>query len=117
MEDAICLCLVALFTKGHVLLEGNPGLGKTALVKALSGSIRLRWGRIQFTPDLMPADITGTEIPHDGGVLKFKEGPVFVIEYKNSEIVLTFKLSLDLLWTGLKKGIALKSASFKNLMA
>jgi MoxR-like ATPase len=63
VDDVVRLCMVALYTRGHVLLEGNPGLGKTALVRAISDTLRLPFGRIQFTPDLMPSDITGTLMP------------------------------------------------------
>lgn len=77
LDHEIRLCLVAIFTRGHVLLEGNPGLGKTALVKALSRSLKLAYGRIQFTPDLMPSDITGTEMPDKNQVLRFRRGPIF----------------------------------------
>ncbi len=54
--------LTAMIGNGHVLLEGVPGLGKTSLVRAFSGALDLEFGRVQFTPDLMPADITGTSI-------------------------------------------------------
>ena len=53
---------IALLCKGHVLLEGVPGLAKTLLIKCLANSLDLKFNRIQFTPDLMPSDITGTEI-------------------------------------------------------
>jgi MoxR-like ATPase len=79
LADVIRLSLVALFTEGHVLLEGNPGLGKTELVKSLAAALKLRYGRVQFTPDLMPADITGTYMPAFEGErkLKFRPGPIF----------------------------------------
>src|SRR5215203_6740566 len=54
--------LWGLVAGGHVLLEGNPGLGKTLLVRTLSSCLDLRFSRIQFTPDLMPSDITGTNV-------------------------------------------------------
>lgn len=73
--------LVALFAGGHVLLEGVPGLGKTLLVRTLADSLGLEFGRIQFTPDLMPADITGTMVvvENDRGArtFRFREGPIF----------------------------------------
>jgi MoxR-like ATPase len=80
VDEVIRLCLIAFYTDGHVLLEANPGLGKTQLVKALGAALGLKWGRIQFTPDLMPADITGTFMPDPDGVagqLRFTPGPVF----------------------------------------
>ena len=70
----------ALLAGGHVLLEGVPGLGKTLVIKALGRSLELRVSRIQFTPDLLPADILGTqtllETP-DGPTVAFKPGPIF----------------------------------------
>ncbi len=72
--------LVALFAGGHVLLEGLPGLGKTLLVKTLARCMGLSCARIQFTPDLMPADVTGTRIFEDLGHerrFRFQKGPVF----------------------------------------
>ena len=73
--------VVAMLCEGHVLLEGVPGLGKTMLLKALSDALDLEFGRIQFTPDLMPADVTGTQVleTDESGdrVFRFREGPVF----------------------------------------
>jgi len=80
-HDAVRQVLVALFAGGHVLLEGVPGLGKTLLVRTLGDVLSLRFSRIQFTPDLMPADIIGTTIVSedlDGRrALRFQAGPVF----------------------------------------
>ncbi|MCA9284387.1 MAG: AAA family ATPase, partial [Phycisphaerales bacterium] len=61
--------LTCLFAGGHALLEGVPGLGKTLLIRSLSQALHLQFARIQFTPDLMPADIVGTTIvvEHEGG--------------------------------------------------
>src|ERR1700752_998529 len=73
----IKLSLAALLSGGHVLLEGNPGLGKTELVKRLARVLNLRAGRIQFTPDLMPADITGTLMPSGNGGRRFHSCPRF----------------------------------------
>src|SRR6186997_2126607 len=58
--------LISLFAGGHCLITGAPGLAKTLLVKSLAQIFHLKFQRIQFTPDLMPADITGTEILHEG---------------------------------------------------
>jgi MoxR-like ATPase len=73
--------LTCLFAGGNCLIEGVPGLGKTLLVKTLADAVDLKFSRIQFTPDLMPADIIGTEIIHvdeqGGKSLKFRPGPVF----------------------------------------
>jgi MoxR-like ATPase len=70
--------LAALVADGHVLLEGVPGLGKTLLVRTLGQVSGLHFGRIQLTPDLMPADITGTQIfDRETGRLEFSPGPVF----------------------------------------
>jgi MoxR-like ATPase len=82
LQPVVRMLLAALLSGGHVLLEGNPGLGKTALVKALAGAMELKKsmvGRIQFTPDLMPSDITGTLMPaFDGSEqLEFQRGPIF----------------------------------------
>jgi MoxR-like ATPase len=81
MDEVTRLSLVAFYTGGHVLLEGNPGLGKTELVKTLGQVLGLPYGRIQFTPDLMPADITGTYTPdfeqNQLQKLVFQKGPIF----------------------------------------
>src|ERR1044071_4599041 len=73
--------LIALVAGGHVLLEGVPGLGKTLTVRTLADALHLDFRRIQFTPDLMPADLIGTNIvleTGDGGkVFQFQKGPIF----------------------------------------
>ncbi len=79
-HDVIDQVLVALFTGGHCLITGVPGLAKTLLIKTLAEILHLAFKRIQFTPDLMPADITGTEIlDEDDGhrALRFVRGPIF----------------------------------------
>ena len=81
-QDAVIdLVLTALFTGGHCLITGVPGLAKTRLIKTVAAILDLRFKRIQFTPDLMPADITGTEILEETGgghrALRFVEGPIF----------------------------------------
>jgi MoxR-like ATPase len=80
-QDAVVdQVLIALFTGGHCLLTGVPGLAKTLLIKTIASILDLRFKRIQFTPDLMPADITGTEILDEAeGVraLRFVRGPIF----------------------------------------
>src|SRR5881397_2818612 len=73
--------LTCLFVGGHALLEGVPGLGKTMLVRTLSQVLDLKFNRIQFTPDLMPSDILGTNLitETEGGkrVFNFQHGPIF----------------------------------------
>jgi MoxR-like ATPase len=81
-HDVIEQMLIALFSRGHCLLEGVPGLAKTLLVSTLARSLNLTFSRIQFTPDLMPADITGTDIIEENRStgqreLRFLAGPIF----------------------------------------
>jgi len=79
-EDIIEMVVVCLMARGHTLLIGVPGLAKTLLVRTLAGALDLDFSRIQFTPDLMPSDITGTEIiqeTHDGRHFEFAAGPIF----------------------------------------
>jgi len=80
-EAAVETILVAFFAGGHVLIEGVPGIGKTLIVRSLAEALNLSFNRIQFTVDLMPADITGTRIINEGPdgrrELVFVEGPVF----------------------------------------
>jgi len=68
--------MLGLLCEGHVLLEGVPGLGKTLLLRTLGEALSVAFGRVQFTPDLMPADIVGTNVLREGG-FRFHEGPVF----------------------------------------
>ena len=75
------MVLVGILSRGHILLEGLPGVGKTALIKALGQTLHLQFNRVQFTPDLMPSDILGTHIlresPGGGREMAFQTGPVF----------------------------------------
>ncbi len=87
-EQAVEAMLITLFARGHALLVGVPGLAKTLLVASLARALDLTFGRVQFTPDLLPADITGTDVLHeeldegpDGGrwrkTVRFLPGPIF----------------------------------------
>ena len=81
-DDVVEQLLVAIFARGHCILEGVPGLAKTLLVNTLARCLALDFHRIQFTPDLMPADITGTEVIHEDRAtgqreFRFLQGPVF----------------------------------------
>jgi MoxR-like ATPase len=83
--------LTCLFVGGHALLEGVPGLGKTALIRALASALNLKFSRIQFTPDLMPADVIGTNViqedEHGRKAFQFMSGPIF------SQIVLADEIN------------------------
>ncbi len=81
-KEVIDLMLLGLLCRGHVLMQGVPGLGKTLMARTLSATLDLKFKRVQFTPDLMPSDITGTDILEEqegggGHRLKFVQGPIF----------------------------------------
>src|SRR3954465_13240441 len=80
-QDVVDGVLICLLSGGHVLLEGVPGLGKTTLLRTLARTLSLKYSRIQFTPDLMPADIVGSMIietdDRGGKGLRFQQGPIF----------------------------------------
>ena len=79
-EDIIDELLIALFGGGHVLVTGVPGLAKTLLIKTVADILQVDFSRIQFTPDLMPADVVGSEVVEEteaGRNLKFVKGPIF----------------------------------------
>ncbi|MFZ5875524.1 MAG: AAA family ATPase [Nitrospirota bacterium] len=77
-REAIELALVALLSKGHLLIEDVPGLGKTILARALAASLAMRFSRIQFVPDLLPSDVTGVSMfNQQRGAFELKEGPIF----------------------------------------
>src|SRR5213082_1049330 len=81
-QQVVRQSMIALACGGHCILRGVPGLAKTLLVKTLAQALDLRFNRIQFTPDLMPSDITGTEVIEEdrttgGRVLRFVRGPIF----------------------------------------
>lgn len=81
-DEVIHQLLIAIFSKGHCILEGVPGLAKTLMISSLAKTLQLSFNRIQFTPDLMPADITGTEVVQENKstgerIFRFINGPVF----------------------------------------
>ncbi len=77
-EQAVRLAVVTLLCRSHSLIEGVPGVAKTLLVRALAACLGIRFGRIQFTPDLMPSDIVGTQVLDPArGELRFRQGPLF----------------------------------------
>jgi len=80
-QDVVQEILTAFFAGGHVLLRGVPGLAKTLLIKTLAQAIHLKFNRVQFTPDLMPSDIIGTEVIEEDRVsgrreIRFIPGPI-----------------------------------------
>ena len=81
-REVVELLLIGLLCRGHILLHGVPGLGKTLMARTLSATLDLKFKRVQFTPDLMPSDITGTDVIEEkegggGHRLKFVQGPIF----------------------------------------
>src|ERR1044071_4018395 len=81
-QDVTESLLIALFSRGHCLLEGVPGLAKTLMISTLARCLSMSFSRIQFTPDLMPADITGTDVLQENREtgrreFRFLEGPLF----------------------------------------
>ncbi|MBO7594390.1 MAG: AAA family ATPase [Salinivirgaceae bacterium] len=76
-DDVVKSALLSVFSGGHCLLVGVPGLAKTLLVNTIADTLGLQYSRIQFTPDLMPSDITGSEILNDKREFKFIKGPIF----------------------------------------
>ncbi|HEY3810954.1 MAG TPA: MoxR family ATPase, partial [Acidimicrobiales bacterium] len=86
-EETIRLALVGVFAEGHLLLEDVPGVGKTSLAKALARSFDLEWRRIQFTPDLLPSDVTGASVyDRETGSFAFRPGGVFANVVLGDEI-------------------------------
>jgi len=85
-QDAVVTGLVvALLVRGHVLLEGVPGVAKTLLVKSLAAALDLDFKRVQFTPDLMPSDVTG-QVILEGSSFRFRQGPVFTNLFLADEV-------------------------------
>ena len=76
-DEVVGMILISIFSRGHCLLIGVPGLAKTLLINTLSNALGLKYSRIQFTPDLMPSDIIGSEILDEKRQFKFIKGPVF----------------------------------------
>ena len=87
-DEVVRAVIISLFSNGHSLLVGVPGLAKTLLVSTIAEVLELDFKRIQFTPDLMPSDITGSEVLDDNRHFKFNRGPIF------SNIVLADEINL-----------------------
>src|SRR3954451_7267277 len=102
-EETVDLALVAVCTGGHVLLEGPPGVAKTLAVNALSHALGLGFRRVQFTPDMLPSDVTGT-MTLRGGELVFRPGPVFAGVVLADEINRTPPRAQAALWEAMREG-------------
>jgi MoxR-like ATPase len=86
-EDSVRLALMCLVAEGHLLIEDVPGVGKTSLAKAIAGSLGCAWNRIQFTPDLLPSDVTGVTVYNRAnGSFEFRAGGVFANVVLGDEI-------------------------------
>ncbi len=109
-EEIVDQVLVGLFAGGHVLLEGVPGLGKTLLVRTLAGCLDLTFARIQFTPDLMPADIIGTNIIVEDAEgrrhFQFERGPIFAHVLLADEVNRATPKTQSALLEGMQEGNA-----------
>lgn len=113
-EDTLTLVLIALLSRGHLLIEDVPGVGKTTLVKALAKSMDLSYKRIQFTPDIMPSDIIGVNIydKHNGN-FTFKKGPIFSQMFLADEINRTSPKTQSSLLQAMEEGeISTEDAHF-----
>jgi MoxR-like ATPase len=77
-RDVIELALICLLAEGHLLIEDVPGVGKTSLARSIAATLGMSWSRIQFTPDLLPSDVTGVSVYHQNtGTFEFHPGPLF----------------------------------------
>src|SRR2546427_6658187 len=120
-REVINHVLTGLFAGGHVLLEGVPGLGKTLLIKTLSEGLELSFSRVQFTPDLMPADIIGTNIiieDADGRKhFQFQHGPIFAHILLADEINRATPTTQSALLEGMQEGSVTVGGSTRPLPA
>jgi len=120
-REVITHVLTGLFAGGHVLLEGVPGLGKTLLIKTLSEGLELSFSRIQFTPDLMPADIIGTNIivedPDGRKHFQFQQGPIFAHILLADEINRATPKTQSALLEGMQEGAVTVGGASRPLPA
>src|SRR5438309_3668200 len=120
-DEVITHVLIGLFAGGHVLLEGVPGLGKTLLIRTLAESLDLSFSRIQFTPDLMPGDIIGTNIivedPNGRKHFEFQRGPIFGHILLADEVNRATPKTQSALLEGMQEGAVTVSGSAHPLPA
>src|SRR5262252_10114394 len=120
-REVITHVLTGMFAGGHVLLEGVPGLGKTLLIKTLAEGLELSFSRIQFTPDLMPADIIGTNIivedPDGRKHFQFQQGPIFAHILLADEINRATPKTQSALLEGMQEGAVTVGGASRPLPA
>ena len=104
-DTVVCKTLMAIIAGGHILLEDNPGVGKTTMALAFSKAMSMRFSRVQFTPETMPSDVVGYSVPgRDGGKLEYRPGPIMSHMFLADEINRTSAKTQSALLEAMEEG-------------